>query len=66
MQRRNLSWKVPDQQTQELMTEFYRHLLAGTPRADALREAQLMMKKTYPNPLSLQRTRLSDERPYRR
>jgi CHAT domain-containing protein len=44
-------WKVPDQQTQELMTDFYRRLLNGTPRADALREAQLAMKQKYPDPL---------------
>jgi CHAT domain-containing protein len=44
-------WKVPDQQTQELMEEFYRRLLAGTARADALREAQLTLKAKYPAPL---------------
>ena len=44
-------WKVPDQQTQELMELFYRHLLEGIPRADALRAAQLAMKAQYPEPL---------------
>ena len=44
-------WKVPDQQTQELMEEFYRRILDGQPRADALREAQLAMKAKYPDPL---------------
>jgi CHAT domain-containing protein/tetratricopeptide (TPR) repeat protein len=44
-------WKVPDQQTQELMQEFYRRILEGQPRADALREAQLAMKAKYPPPL---------------
>lgn len=44
-------WKVPDQQTQELMEEFYRRILAGEPRAEALRQAQLAMKATYPDPL---------------
>jgi CHAT domain-containing protein/tetratricopeptide (TPR) repeat protein len=44
-------WKVPDRQTQELMEAFYRRLLEGQPRADALREAQLAMKARYPNPL---------------
>jgi CHAT domain-containing protein/tetratricopeptide (TPR) repeat protein len=43
-------WKVPDQQTQELMEDFYRRILAGQPRADALREAQLAMKAKYPHP----------------
>lgn len=44
-------WKVPDQQTQELMIDFYQRLLNGTPRAAALREAQLEMKQKYPDPL---------------
>jgi CHAT domain-containing protein len=43
-------WKVPDQQTQELMGDFYRRILSGQPRADALREAQLAMKARYPQP----------------
>ncbi len=43
-------WKVPDQQTQELMVDFYRRILAGQPRADALREAQLVLKTRYPHP----------------
>ena len=38
-------WKVPDQQTQELMVDFYRRILDGQPRADALREAQLAIKE---------------------
>ncbi len=44
-------WKVPDQQTQELMVDFYQRILAGEPRAEALRQAQLAMKATYPDPL---------------
>jgi hypothetical protein len=44
-------WKVPDQQTQELMEEFYQRLIQGTPRAEALRHAQLALKARYPNPL---------------
>jgi CHAT domain-containing protein len=43
-------WKVPDEQTRELMTDFYGRLLAGRGRADALREAQLAMKEKYPDP----------------
>jgi CHAT domain-containing protein len=43
-------WKVPDEQTRELMNDFYRRLLAGRGRADALREAQLAMKDKYPDP----------------
>jgi CHAT domain-containing protein len=44
-------WKVPDQQTQELMTDFYRRILAGEPRAKALRQAQLAIKEKHPHPL---------------
>jgi CHAT domain-containing protein/tetratricopeptide (TPR) repeat protein len=44
-------WKVPDQQTQELMEDFYGRILAGQGCADALREAQLALKARYPDPL---------------
>jgi CHAT domain-containing protein len=44
-------WKVPDQQTQELMENFYQRLLKGQPRAEALRKAQLAIRERYPNPL---------------
>jgi len=44
-------WKVPDQETQELMEDFYRRVLGGQPRADALREAQLAMMEKHPEPL---------------
>ena len=43
-------WKVPDAQTQELMIDFYERLRDGRPRADALRDAQLDMKKKHPHP----------------
>jgi CHAT domain-containing protein len=44
-------WKVPDEQTKELMVDFYKRLLKeGKPRAEALREAQLAMKEKYPDP----------------
>jgi len=44
-------WEVPDEQTCELMEDFYRRLLAGEPRADALRAAQLAIKAKHPEPL---------------
>jgi CHAT domain-containing protein len=44
-------WKVPDEQTKELMVEFYKRILDGTPKAEALREAQLEIKEKYPDPL---------------
>jgi CHAT domain-containing protein/tetratricopeptide (TPR) repeat protein len=43
-------WKVPDQQTQELMVDFYQRILAGEPRAEALRQAQLGLKARHPDP----------------
>ncbi len=43
-------WKAPDEQTRELMEDFYRRILRGEPRAEALRQAQLEMKKKYPDP----------------
>jgi len=43
-------WKVPDDETKELMEEYYNHILSGQSRADALRNAQLTIKKKYPNP----------------
>jgi CHAT domain-containing protein len=44
-------WKVPDQQTQELMEDLYGRILAGQGRVDALRDAQLALKIRYPDPL---------------
>jgi CHAT domain-containing protein len=43
-------WKVPDGPTQELIPEFFRHLLAGVPRADALRRARLELRRRCPDP----------------
>jgi CHAT domain-containing protein len=43
-------WKIPDEQTQELMGEFYERLLAGASRAAAMREAQLAIKARYTDP----------------
>jgi CHAT domain-containing protein len=41
-------WKVPDQATAELMTEFYHHLLAGNSTAVALAQAQRALRRRYP------------------
>jgi CHAT domain-containing protein len=43
-------WKVPDDQTHELMADFYRRLLAGEGRAEALRQAQLALKAKCSDP----------------
>jgi tetratricopeptide (TPR) repeat protein len=43
-------WKVPDEATRELMASFYKHLLGGVPKAEALRRAQLELKTRYPDP----------------
>ena len=44
-------WSVPDQETQELMTEFYRNWTNGMEKAEALRKAELtereVVKKRY-------------------
>jgi CHAT domain-containing protein len=43
-------WKVTDEQTAELMQEFYRRLLEGECCFEALRGAQLVTRKIYPDP----------------
>src|SRR3972149_461815 len=40
---------VRDEQTQELMEDFYRLVMNGKPRAEALREAQLTIRAKYPD-----------------
>src|SRR5208337_2780554 len=39
-------WSVPDQETQELMTLFYRRWLGGKDKHEALREAQSELRAT--------------------
>jgi CHAT domain-containing protein len=41
-------WQVPDKETAELMTLFYRNWLNTGNAANALRYAQLELKKKYP------------------
>jgi hypothetical protein len=43
-------WKVPDEATRQLMIGFHRRLLRGMPRAEALRRAQLKLRRQYPKP----------------
>lgn len=43
-------WKVNDKATQILMKEFYKHLSIGTDPYAALREAQKIVRKEYPDP----------------
>ncbi|MBA4140742.1 MAG: CHAT domain-containing protein, partial [Segetibacter sp.] len=40
-------WKVPDKETVELMTMFYRNWLTGQTTRQAMRNAQLNMKEKY-------------------
>lgn len=44
-------WSVPDQETQELMTEFYKNWLSGMDKPEALRRAEMaerdVVKKRY-------------------
>jgi CHAT domain-containing protein len=44
-------WKIPDEETQMLMEGFYKRILGGRSRAEALREAQLEVKAASPEPL---------------
>ncbi len=44
-------WKIPAKQTNELMINFYRRLILGEPRGEALRKAQLCIKEKNPDPI---------------
>lgn len=44
-------WKVPDEPTAALMTEFYQQLQRSPDKAQALRQAMLKTKASYPDPL---------------
>jgi CHAT domain-containing protein len=43
-------WSVDDEATQQLMVAFYTHLRQGQSKAEALRSAQLDIRRKYPNP----------------
>jgi CHAT domain-containing protein len=43
-------WQVNDRAAFELMWEFYLHLKAGANKAEALRQAQLLMLQRHPHP----------------
>jgi CHAT domain-containing protein/tetratricopeptide (TPR) repeat protein len=43
-------WKVPDRQTQALMSKFYQRIVKGFSRSEALKEAQLEIKAQNPDP----------------
>ncbi|UWU76215.1 CHAT domain-containing protein [Bradyrhizobium huanghuaihaiense] len=43
-------WPVPDAETCDLMQEFYRLLLTGAPRVEALRRAQETVRARQPDP----------------
>jgi CHAT domain-containing protein len=45
-------WKVHDEQTKKLMIDFYHRLETGTPRSEALREAQLAVRSRAPHPVN--------------
>lgn len=40
-------WRIPDKQTTELMTQFYKNWIGGQNTREALRSAQLSLKKKY-------------------
>lgn len=43
-------WKVPDEQTRDLMVDFYRNLLTGLSKSEALRKAQLFVRERFEHP----------------
>lgn len=43
-------WKVPDESTSILMTQFYKNLMTGTERHQALKDAMNYVKTLYPDP----------------
>lgn len=43
-------WKVNDDSTRLLMEDYYRHLLAGRGRAEALRDAMRTLRESRPHP----------------
>jgi CHAT domain-containing protein len=42
-------WKATDWHVKELLAEFYRRILEGEPRAEALHQAQLALRERYPD-----------------
>lgn len=45
-------WKVPDEATRALMEAFYKYLIGGTPRSEALRKAKVDTRATHPHPMN--------------
>lgn len=43
-------WKVDDLATQQLMTSFYSNWMEGMSKAEALKKAQIDLKKQFPHP----------------
>lgn len=43
-------WSVQDEATRDLMIEFYKNILAGQSKAEALKNAQIKIMKSYPHP----------------
>lgn len=43
-------WSIPDEETKDLMVIFYSLLKSGKSKSEAMRDAQLALKKKYPHP----------------
>jgi CHAT domain-containing protein len=50
-------WSVPDRETQELMTQFYKNWLMGMDKPEALRHAQITERDRV-------KERYGEDRPY--
>lgn len=44
-------WEVDDEATSQLMQAFYRQLKSGSTKQEALRQAQLQLRKQFPEPV---------------
>lgn len=44
-------WEVDDEATSQLMQAFYRQLKNGSTKQEALRQAQLQLRKNFPDPI---------------
>jgi hypothetical protein len=56
-------WLVNDDATREVMIRFYKYLLSGKSRAEALSRAESELRRKHPNPAFLALSTLLNKRP---